>query len=66
MNYPGYVGKPTAYMLSVMLLLNSVVSIPGARFFTTDISIFYLMMPLKRNEYVRLKLSDMPEDVVEH
>ena len=24
------------------------------------------MTPLKRKEYVRLKLSDIPEDVVEH
>ena len=53
-------------MISVKLLLNSVVSTPGAKFFTADISNFYLMMPLKFNEYVCLKLSDMPEDVVKH
>ena len=65
-NYPGNVGTPTADTLSVKLLLNSFVSTPGAKVFTADISNFYLMMPLKRKEYVRLKLSDMPEDVVEH
>ena len=53
-------------MLSVNLLLNSVMSTPGAKFFTTDIRFLFLMTPLKRKEYVRLKLSDMPEDVVEH
>ena len=53
-------------MLSVKLILNSVVSTPGAKFFTADIRNFYLMTPLKRKEYVRLKLSDMPEDIVEY
>ena len=65
-NYPGDVGTPTADMLTVKLLLNSVVSTPLAKFFTVDIKIFYLMTPLKRFEYVRLKLSDMPDDVIEH
>ena len=53
-------------MLSVNLLLNSVVSTPGAKFFTADISIFNLMTPLKHKEYVRLKLSEIPEDVLGH
>ena len=53
-------------MLSVNLLLKSVVSTPGTKFFTVDISNLYLMTPLKHKEYVRLKLSDMPEDAVEH
>ena len=53
-NYPGEVGTPTADMLTVKLLLNSVVSTPGAQFFTVDTKNFYLMTPLKRKEYVRL------------
>ena len=32
---------------------------------TMDISNFYLMTPLKRKEYLRMKLSDMPENVIE-
>ena len=36
-NYPGDVGTPTCDMLTVKLLLNSVVSTPGAIFFTVDI-----------------------------
>ena len=46
--------------------MNSVVYIPGANFFTTDIRNLYLMMLRKRKEYVGLNLIDMPEDVVEH
>jgi len=46
------------------LLVNSVISTPGAKFMTMDISNFYLMTPLKRKEYLRMKLSDIPEDVI--
>ena len=59
-------GTPTADTLSVKLLLNSFVSTPGAKFFTADIRDFNLMKPIKSKEYIRLKLSGMPEDVVEH
>ena len=53
-------------MLLVKLPLKSVISTPGANFFTAGISNFYLMKPLKRKEYVRLESNDMPEDVIEH
>ena len=65
-NYPGDCGTPTADMLTVKLLLNSVVSTEGAKFMTMDISNFYLMTPLKRKEYVRMKLDNFPEDVIDH
>ena len=63
-NYPGEVATPTADMLVFKLLLNSVVSTPGARFMTIDISNFYLMTPLKRPEYIRLRLTDVPEEII--
>ena len=63
-NYPDDCGTPTADLMSVKLLLNSVISTPGARFMTMDISNFYLMTPLKRKEYLRMKLADMPEEVI--
>jgi hypothetical protein len=40
-NYPGEVATPTAEMLVAKLLFNSVISTPGARFMTMDISNFY-------------------------
>ena len=52
-------------MLTVKLLINSVVSTPGTLFFTVDIKTFYLMNPLERYWYIRLKLSDIPDDVIE-
>ena len=63
-NYPGEVATPTAKMLVAKLLLNSVISTPGAQFMTMDISNFYLMSPLKRPEYVKRKVSDIPEEII--
>jgi hypothetical protein len=63
-NYPGKVATPAAEMLVAKLLFNSVISTHGARFMTMDIANFYLMTPLKRPEYVKIKLSDIPEEII--
>ena len=63
-NYPGEVATPTADMLVAKMLFNSVVSTKGARFMTIDISNFYLMTPLKRPEYIRMRLSDIPDEII--
>ncbi len=39
-HYPFNAGTPTADLLTVKLLINSVISTPGARFFTMDIKNF--------------------------
>ena len=63
-NYPEDVGTPTANLLLIKIFFNSVISTPGAKFATADISNFYLMTPLKRPEYAKIKLSDIPEEVI--
>jgi hypothetical protein len=65
-NYPGDCGTRTADLLTVKLLLNSVISTPGAKFKTMDIANFYLKTPLKRKEYLKMKLAGFPANVVEH
>jgi hypothetical protein len=40
--------------------LQHVISMKEARFMTNDISNFYLMTPLHRPEFIRMKLSDIP------
>jgi hypothetical protein len=65
-HYPFDAGTPIADLLTVKLLINSVISTPGARFFTMDIKNFYLNTPMVRYEYMRLKLADMPADVIKH
>ena len=63
-NYPFDVGTPTADMLLVKLLFNIIMSTKGANIMTADIKNFYLMTPLKRWEYVKLNLSDIPAEVI--
>jgi len=63
-NYPGEVATPTADMLVAKILFNSVISTRGARFMTLDISNFYLMTPLKRPEYIQVKIDDIPKEII--
>ena len=63
-NYPDDCGTPTADLLTVKLLFNSVISTKGAKFMSLDIKNFYLNTPLKRYEYLKLKLTNFPEYVI--
>ena len=65
-HYPGDTGTPTADLLTIKLLINSVISKPGANFFTMDIKDFYLNTLMERYKYMQLWMADMPEDVIEH
>ena len=62
---PDDVGTPTAEMLLVKIMFNSVISTSGARFMSTDISDFYLATPLKRYEYLKLSLRNIPEEIIQ-
>jgi hypothetical protein len=64
-NYPGKVATPTAEMLVAKMLFNSVISTKGACFMTIDISNFYLMTPLHHPKFIRVKLSNIPDEVIE-
>ena len=66
MNYLGDCRTPTLDLPTVKLLLNSVISTPNAKFLTIDIKYFYLNTPMAQREYMRLKLSDLPEHVISH
>jgi hypothetical protein len=63
-NYPDNVGTPTANLLLIKIFLNSVISTRGAKFAGVDLANFYLMTPLKRPQYTKIKLSDVPEEVI--
>ena len=64
-NYPGDCGTPTANMLTVKLLLNSVISTKGANFMSIDIKDFYLNTPMSRYKYMRLKIAELPQDFID-
>ena len=63
-NYPGEVATPTADMLVAKILLNSVISTRKAKFMTMDISDFYLNTPMKRPEFIRLNIKDIPKEII--
>jgi hypothetical protein len=63
-NYPGDIGTPTADMTLFKILLNSIISTKGARCVMVDIKDFYLFMPMKRFEYMRLKITNIPEEII--
>ena len=63
-NYPGNAGTPTGDMTLFKILLNSIISTKGARCVMVDIKDFYLCTPMKRFEYMRLKITDIPEEII--
>ena len=65
-NFPGDAGTPTADLLTIKLLVNSIVSTKNAKMVTMDLKDFYLNTPMERPEFIRIKMSDIPEDVVQH
>ncbi len=64
-NYPDDYGMPTADLLTVKLMLNSVNSMPNTKFITIDIKDFYLMTPMEQYEYFLMKLELFPPDIIE-
>jgi hypothetical protein len=64
-HYPKDVGTPTADLLLIKIFLNSVISTDEAKFATADLSNFYLMTPLKRPEYGRVKQMDIPDKIID-
>jgi hypothetical protein len=46
---------PTANLLTVRLLINSIISTQGAKFMTMDIKDFYLNTPMARYKNMHLK-----------
>jgi hypothetical protein len=63
-HYPGDVGTPTADLTLVKMHVNSVISTPGARYMTLDVKNFYLNTPMVRYEYVRIKIDDIPKEII--
>ncbi len=51
-NYPGNAGTPSANLLTVKILINSIISTAGAKFMTMNIKDFYLNTPIARYEYM--------------
>ncbi len=63
-NYPDDCGTPTADLLTIKLMFNSIISTPNAKFMTNNIKDFYLMTPMDQYEYFRMKLELIPQDII--
>ena len=63
-HYPGEFGMLTVALQTVKILLNSVISTPGAIYMNFDIKDFYLDTLTKRSDYMRLKPSDLTKDFI--
>lgn len=53
-------------MISSKILWNSTISTKGARFAGADIKNMYLGTPLDRYEYMRMHISLLPQDIIDH
>ena len=63
--YPGDVGTPTGSLELAKFIINSVLSCRNARFVSFDLKCFYLQTPMDQSEYVCIKLSDIPQELIE-
>ncbi len=59
-NYSEDCGTPTADMILFKILVNGIISTTNAKCLMMDIKDFYLNTPMKRPEYMKLKLSNIP------
>ena len=62
--YPGDIGTPRGSLDLVKLMINSVLSCTNARFIYFDAKTFYLQTSMYRPEYVRIKISDIPQEFI--
>jgi hypothetical protein len=65
-NYLDDCGTPTADMTLFKILVKSIISTPNnVKCIMMDIKDFYLQTPMKRPEYMRLKITDIPDEIIE-
>jgi hypothetical protein len=60
-DFPGDCGTPTA---DVKILLNSVISTTNTKFMTIEIKDFYLNTPMECPEFMQLKFSHLPDNII--
>jgi hypothetical protein len=64
-NYPGICGTLMADMILFKTLINSILSTPNVKCILMDIKDFYLRTPMKRLEYMQLKITDIPDEIIQ-
>jgi hypothetical protein len=65
LDYPGDPGAPAASLLDSKLVINSTISTPGAKFFTTDIKDCFLNNPMDRCECMKISVRWIPQEIMD-
>ena len=65
LTYDGKTKTPTADLITLKLLLNSVLSTKNAKFLTIDIKNFYLATKLKNKQYMFLPADLIPKEIMD-
>ena len=65
-NIEGDCSTPTANLLTVIILINSIVFTPGANVLGLNLKDLYLNTPMDCPEYLKMKLANFPDDVIVH
>ena len=63
--YAADVSTKTADLTTAKILINSVLSTPGAKFLGLDIKDFYLGTPMKDYEYMRIPMHMIPQAIID-
>jgi hypothetical protein len=53
-----------ADLITTKLLINSTISTPNAKFYSIVLTNFYLMTPMSKYEYIRLRLDLIPDKII--
>ena len=63
LDYQGEVSTKTSGLKTIKLLLNSVVSLAGAKFMTADVNNFYLNTPTDEPKYMQILVKLIPDEI---
>ena len=64
-DYPREFTTCTADLTTSKVMWISVISTPGAKYACADVKNFYLMTPLDRYEYMKMKIDLIPPELIE-
>jgi hypothetical protein len=62
--YAGNKSTPKADLVIAKLLINSTILMPNDKFYGIDLANFYLMTPMSKYEYMRLRLELIPDKII--
>ncbi len=64
LTYADDAGSPAALLLETKLLINSVISTPGAHFMSMDLKDHFLCTPMLNPEYMKIAYKYFPPDII--